>query len=207
MYWEAWVAFSLACLVVLTIPGPTVLMVVSYGLSQGRVASFSAVAGVMLGDFVAITASLLGVGAILAASATVFALMKYAGAAYLIWLGLQMWRSAGRLSDLQSSRPAMGRKIFRDTFLVTVLNPKGMLFFVAFLPQFINPSLPLLPQFVIMDLTFVLLGGANALAWILAAGSMRRFFDSSGMLRRFKRVGGTGLIGAGLFTALSGRSG
>lgn len=90
---EIWLAFALASAVLLSIPGPTVLLVVSYALARGRSSAWATVPGVTLGDFTAITASLLGAGALLQASATLFTVLKLAGAAYLIWLGIQTWRA------------------------------------------------------------------------------------------------------------------
>lgn len=203
---ETWLAFSLACMVVLAIPGPTVMMVLGFALSQGRRSAIASVLGVMLGDAVAMTISLAGLGAILATSATLFSVLKFCGAAYLLWLGIQMWRSGGKLGEVARMDEISKIKIFRDTFFVTVLNPKGMVFFVAFLPQFITPNAALLPQFGIMELTFVGLGGLNVVFWVAMAGGMRRFFATPGMMKRVNRIGGTGLIGAGLVTALSGQT-
>ena len=109
MSFELWMTFALASAALLTIPGPTVLLVVSYALGGGRRTGWATVPGVTLGDFTAMTVSLLGAGAILAASATLFTVMKLAGAAYLVWLGIQLWRQPDGGGFLISARPPVGR--------------------------------------------------------------------------------------------------
>lgn len=205
MSFESWLAFVAASTVLLLIPGPTVLMVISFGISQGRRAVTASTLGVMLGDFIAITASLAGLAALLAASSLLFLIMKYLGAAYLMYLGVKMWLARDEAPE-QFEVPAVSSfKIFRDTFLVTVMNPKAILFFVAFLPQFIVPAQPVLLQFAIMDATFVALSFLNCLLWAAMAGGLRKVVSGPAAMRRLSKAGGTGLLGAGLFTALSGR--
>ncbi len=207
MSFEAWLAFSVASIFLLIIPGPTVLMVVSYSLSQGKRAAAASVCGVMFGDALAITAALAGLGAILATSAGLFQILKYIGAAYLIYLGVKMWHSTAGVASTVDMPSVPAQQIFRDTLLVTAFNPKGILFFVAFLPQFIDPARPTLMQFLILGTTFVVLGGVNVLFWISMSGGLRKMIKGPGALKHFHKVGGTGLLGAGIFTALSGRTG
>jgi threonine/homoserine/homoserine lactone efflux protein len=130
-------------------------------------------AGVALGDFVAMTASLLGLGALVMASATLFTVLKWVGAAYLIWLGVKLIRSAPSTGlDVQAT-DITANGVFKHAAAVTALNPKSIAFFIAFVPQFIRPDAPLLPQFVILIATFVGLAAANALAYALLADKMR----------------------------------
>lgn len=202
MLFETWLAFAVASAVLVAIPGPTVMLVVSFALGQGRRSAWATVPGVALGDLVAMVISLAGAGAVLAASAAAFTVLKLAGAIYLIWLGYGLWRSTPKTLE---AKPATGRRLFRDSFTVTVLNPKGIVFFIAFVPQFINTSAPLLPQTSILIATFVVLGALNALLWALAAGTMRDRLTSIRAQRMIGRVGGSFLILAGLVTALTRR--
>ena len=203
---EIWIAFVLASSVLLAIPGPTVLLVVSAALGRGRATGWATVPGVALGDFTAMTVSLVGAGAVLAASATLFTALKLAGAAYLVWLGLRLWRAPAQLSGKGADRPPRdGWRMFRAAYVVTALNPKSIVFFVAFVPQFLDAGAPLLPQAAILVATFVALAAVNTALWALTAGEMRRL-ARPGMMRLMQRAGGTLLIGAGLLTAMSRRA-
>lgn len=204
---ELWIAFTLASAALLAVPGPTVLLVVSYALGKGRARALATVPGVALGDFTAMTVSLLGAGAILAASTTLFTVLKLVGAVYLVWLGIQLWRAGGSMSEITASgAPADRPRMFWNAYVVTALNPKGVVFFVAFVPQFVDPAGPLLAQFAILEATFVLLAAANAAIWALLAGRMRARLQEPWALRLVHRVGGGFLIGAGLLTALTRRT-
>ncbi|UUX49163.1 LysE family translocator [Nisaea acidiphila] len=202
-----WLAFAAATSVMLAIPGPTVMLVASYAMSRGRESGWLTVPGVALGDLTAMIVSLAGAGAVLAASAELFTILKFAGAAYLVWLGIQLWRSKPELA----LAPAGGgrrqkTRMFANAYVVTALNPKGIVFFVAFVPQFIDPSRPLFLQFVILVTTFVILGAINAAFWAIMAGTMRSRFSSPFALRLVNRLGGSAMIGAGLLTALTRRA-
>ena len=201
-----WLAFALASFVLLIIPGPTVLLVVSYALTQGRRVALAMAAGVALGDFTAMTLSLAGVGALLLASATLFAILKWAGAAYLVYLGVRLWRSSPVLPDVAAAPPKPAGAILLHAFVVTALNPKSIAFFVAFVPQFIDRSAPLLPQFVVLEATFVTLAAANALAYALAADRLRARIRRPGVLAWMNRAGATCLVGMGVATAALSRS-
>ncbi len=201
---DLYLAYLLTTCVVLVIPGPTILLVVSYALSHGRRTALATVAGVAAGDLLAMTLSLAGVGALLAASATAFTVLKWIGAAYLIWLGVKLWRApAVPLAAAADEPPAVppARSMGLHAFAVTALNPKSIAFFVAFLPQFISPDHPPVPQMVIMGGTFLVLAIANAAAYGLLAGSLRAQIRRPATMRLVNRVGGTALIGAGVATA------
>jgi len=138
---ETWLAFAAASAVLLVIPGPTILTVVSYSLAHGRRANVPLVAAVTLGDSTALVLSLLGLGALLATSAFLFNLIKWAGGLYLIILGLRMLRSGASNTTLaQPAAPASTCRLFFNTYAVTATNPKGIIFFIAFLPQFLRPE-------------------------------------------------------------------
>ncbi len=206
MTFEQWLAFAAASAVLLVIPGPTILLVISYSLTQGRRAARATVAGVALGDFTAMTASMLGLGLLLSASAELFTILKWIGAAYLVYLGIKMWRApVGELgkADTGEVRP---RRIFLHTYIVTALNPKGLVFFVAFLPQFLDPAEPVVPQLVIFEVTFLVLATLNATLYGLLAAGARRTIRKPAVQRWVNRTGGTLLIGAGAATALIRKS-
>jgi threonine/homoserine/homoserine lactone efflux protein len=174
---ELYLSFVLATMVVLAIPGPTILLVMSYALGQGRRAVAPAVAGVALGDATSVTLSLLGLGAILSLSASLFAALKWIGAAYLIWLGVRMWRAGPARRDLSDAEGGGkgGRRgaILGHTYLVTALNPKSIAFYIAFMPQFVVPDVAPAPQFALLGATFVVLGIANALVYGLCVSRLR----------------------------------
>ena len=199
---ELFLPFLFATVILLATPGPTILLVVSYALAQGRGVALAVVAGVILGDLLAMSATLLGLGVILTTSATLFTAMKWAGAAYLAWMGWRMIRSAGTATaDLAQVAGKSRRTAFRDSALVTLLNPKSIGFFVAFVPQFIDPSAPVAPQFGVMIATFVGLGGVNALAYALLAARLRAKVARPERMAWMQRGGGAVLIGLAAFTA------
>ncbi len=198
-----YLSFVAAASLLLIIPGPTVLLVIGYGLADGRRALWALVAGVALGDAVACAGSLAGLGALLSASAAAFTVVKAVGAAYLVWLGIGMVRSGGQAAASAPPRPA-GRKFFH-AFTVTALNPKSILFFVAFLPQFVSPAAPALPQLVLLGATFVVLAVANTTAYGYLAGAAGRRMQDPRLIGRLRRAGGGALIGAGLMTAVAAR--
>ncbi|RVL67071.1 LysE family translocator [Sinorhizobium meliloti] len=204
MSFEHWFAFAAASAVLLAIPGPTILLVISYTLGHGRKIAGATVAGVALGDFTAMTASMLGLGALLATSAAVFTVLKWIGAAYLVWLGIKLWRAPvgnDSGSTVETSPAERPLRIFLHTYAVTALNPKSILFFVAFLPQFLDLSRPLFAQMAIFETTFLILATINAAlyAWLAAAaGSTIR---KPNIRRIVNRLGGSLLIGAGFLTA------
>jgi threonine/homoserine/homoserine lactone efflux protein len=198
---EVWIAFVAASTILLIIPGPTVLLVVSYALGQGWRAALPMAVGVALGDFTAITLSMLGVGALLATSAGLFTALKWLGAAYLIWLGVKLWRAGGTLEAEPRTDRASAAKMLGHAWLVTALNPKSITFFVAFLPQFLNPELSFVTQMLIFEATFLVLAFANALGYAVVASRARRLAGNPRAISWFNRAGGTLLIGAGLATA------
>lgn len=204
MSFETWLAFAAASAVMLAIPGPTILLVISYALGHGRKVAGATVGGVALGDFKAMTASMLGLGVLLATSALLFTALKWLGAAYLVWLGVKLWRApvAAGGAGVDAAPPQQSpRRIFLHSFLVTALNPKSLIFFVAFLPQFMTTTQPLLPQMVILEATFLVLAVLNAGFYALLASAARTSIRKPHVQRAVNRVGGALMIGAGLFAA------
>ena len=198
---EQWLAFSAAAAVLLAIPGPTILLVISYALGHGRKATAALVAGVALGDFTAMTASMIGLGALLAASATLFTALKWVGAAYLVYLGIRLWRAPVGVAALGATEEARPWRMFAHAYAVTALNPKGIVFFVAFLPQFLNTAAPVVPQMIIFEATFLVLATINVSLYALMASSARRTVRNPVVQRAVNRIGGSLLIGAGVLTA------
>ncbi|QND48877.1 LysE family translocator [Rhizobium lusitanum] len=202
---EHWLAFVAASAVLLAIPGPTILLVISYALGHGRKATTATVAGVALGDFTAMTASMLGLGALLATSAAIFTGLKWIGAAYLIYLGIKLWRVpvSDRASETEDTGAGKERpfRIFLHTYAVTALNPKSIIFFVAFLPQFLDTSQPITFQMVVFEVTFLTLATLNATTYGLMASMARKTIRKPSVQRLVNRTGGTLMIGAGLLAA------
>lgn len=204
---ENWLAFVAAASLLLVLPGPTILTLISYSVSQGRRAGIALVAGVALGDSTALLLSLLGLGALLAASAFWFTLLKWVGGLYLLYLGIRLLRAGVSPVPEQAGPAAHSRwKMFWNTYLVTALNPKGIVFFVAFLPQFIDPAADAGPQMSVLAVTFVVLAAVNASLYTVFAASARRLLAAPAAQRRFNIAGGTLLSAAGLW-ALSMRRG
>ncbi|MDU9002495.1 LysE family translocator [Sedimentitalea todarodis] len=204
MPFDLWLAFAAASTALLLIPGPTVLLVLSYALSKGRSVALASASGVALGDLIAMSASLAGLGALVATSATLFSILKWVGAAYLVWLGIKLLRSAPTegLDTIKTEREVTPRSVFAHAAGVTALNPKSIAFFIAFVPQFLQTGAPMLPQFAILISTFVILAAINALAYALLADKLRQTVRKPAVITALTRSGGVTLIGMGLFTAL-----
>lgn len=192
-----------ASIALLLIPGPTVLLVLSYALSQGKRVALATVGGIALGDLVAMSASLAGLGALVLASATLFTVLKWVGAIYLVYLGVKLFKSASTasLGDLEKVSETSAINIFTHAAAVTALNPKSIVFFTAFVPQFIVVGNPLLPQLAILIATFVGLALINALAYALLADKLRAKISRPSVLAGFSRFGGVALITMGVITA------
>ena len=201
-----WLAFVAASAVLLIIPGPTILTVISYSVSHGRRANVPLVAAVALGDSTALVVSLLGLGALLATSAFWFTVVKFAGGLYLLYLGIKLLRAGVTASELASPAVPQSRwRLFANTYLVTALNPKGIVFFVAFLPQFISPGVDLTRQLWILAITFVALATLNATLYAVFAGAARAALKSPRAQRRFNLTGGALLSIAGVWALLAKR--
>lgn len=200
---DLWLTFVAASTALLLIPGPTILLVLSYALTQGRKVAVATAAGVALGDLIAMSASLLGLGAVVLASATAFTVLKWVGAVYLIWLGFKMLRSAGSadLRDIAKAADLPARGVFGHAAAVTALNPKSIGFFIAFVPQFIDPTAAMLPQFAVLISTFVALAALNALAYALLADKLRSRISRPAVMHGLTRLGGITLMGMGVLTA------
>lgn len=200
--------FTAAALALLLVPGPAVLYIVTRSVEQGRLAGFVSDLGIHSATLVHVAAAALGLSAILASSALAFSLVKYAGAAYLIWLGLRKlfgW-SAYMAGEIVAPHPGYGR-LFRDGFVVNLLNPKTALFFLAFLPQFVDVSRgQVAMQIAVLGLLFTGLGLVTDGCYALAAGSAGNWLRRSRAWLGFERyVSGLVMIGLGLTAAFAGQ--
>ncbi|MEF8701001.1 MAG: LysE family translocator [Candidatus Accumulibacter sp. UW26] len=198
-------AFLLASFVLAITPGPGVLYIVTRSLVQGRRCGLVSVAGVALGNLGNAFAASIGLAALFALSSLAFAAVKYAGALYLVYLGVQMFRSSPA-DEAAVVPPAVPlRRVFSDGFVVALLNPKTTLFFAAFLPQFLSPQAAPMLQSMTLGALFVALAAVTDCAYALAAGFVAPALAQARGLRRYGRRLGAGVfIGLGVFTALSG---
>ena len=204
---EAWLAFVAASAVLLVIPGPTILTVISYSMAHGKRANVPLVAAVALGDSTALALSLLGLGTLLAASAFWFTVVKVAGGLYLLFLGLKMFRAG--LSPLEVRKPAAPVSMWRlsvNMWLVTALNPKGVVFYVAFLPQFINRHTDINHQLWVLAITFVVMATINATLYAVFAAKASSFLASRRAKQGFNIAGGSLLSIAGAWALLAKRA-
>lgn len=209
-----WTLFIVAAIVLLITPGPAVLYVVTRSLDQGRRAGLVSVAGIGLGTLAHVTAATLGISALLASSAAAFGVVKWAGAAYLVWLGLQrMLKRDREEGEGRTIRPQPQHgpwQTFWQGFVVNLLNPKTALFFLAFLPQFVNAAQPVAPQMLALGLCFTGLGLLSDGLFALLAGTVRRRVltgqRAAGLLKAQRYLTGGVFIALGLTAALTRRA-
>ncbi len=202
-------AFAPASFVLIVIPGPSVLFVISRGVVLGRRAALATVVGNCAGVYVQVAAVALGVGAIVERSAVVYDTIKLAGAAYLVWLGVRTFRNRRDLAQALGApvTAKSGRRILREGFVVGLTNPKAAVFFAAILPQFTDPSLGHVPlQMLALGVVFIAIALVCDGAWGLVAGTARERLAASP--RRLEAIGGAGgvvLVGLGVGLAVTGR--
>ena len=199
--------FLAACTLLAVTPGPGVIYIVTRTLSQGRAAGASSVAGVACGNMLNATGAAVGLATLFAVSSLAFTLVKFAGAAYLIWLGIKLLRE-GANSDVAAApvvvKAHIGR-VFRDGVLVALLNPKTTIFFAAFLPQFMQPDALALPQALLLGAIFVVVAATSDLVYVtLASWLAPRFAGGAARAGRYGRyASGGALIALGVASALA----
>jgi threonine/homoserine/homoserine lactone efflux protein len=199
--------FAAAALALLLVPGPAVLFVVARSMEHGRPAALASVAGVHLGTLVHVAAAAFGVSAIFAASDLAYDAVRYGGAAYLVFLGVRALRRRGEgAGEEVEVRPTTRRRLLAEGAVVNVLNPKTALFFLAFLPQFVDPGHgPVAPQVLVLGATFVLLGLCTDSTYALVAAHVGgRLRGRRGVGTRLQLVSGVVYIGLGLLAAVGG---
>jgi len=197
---EILLTFIIAVIVFCIIPGPTVILVIGQALSHGKKSVVPLVAGVLFGDFIAMSLSLLGLGVILAASATLFFILKWFGVLYLIYLGVKTFRENPVDFKIENNNFSQ-KDMFQSAFLVTALNPKDIMFFVAFLPQFVSSQSPAFPQLIILMFTFLSIVALNISFYTIFSGKISHKIQNYNARKRLNKIGGSSLIGAGLITA------
>jgi len=202
--------YALASFVIIVIPGPSVLFVVGRALSYGRRTALATVCGNSAGNYLVAVFVAIGVGAIVQQSELAFTVLKAAGAAYLVFLGIQAFRRRGKLAEVFSTSlpPRTDKRAVREGFVVGVTNPKALILFGAVLPQFVDRSAGNVPaQMLILSLMSIAIGLVSDSSWAIAASQLRAWFARSP--RRFAMVGGAGglaTIGVGVTVAVTGRS-
>ena len=199
--------FIAAALVVLLLPGPGVLYIVARSLSQGRRAGLVSAVGLSAGALVHVAAATLGLSAIMLASATAFGVVKALGAAYLIYLGIRALLARQPVAGTTTVAPRSLRRLFTDGVVVSVLNPKIAIFFLAFLPQFADPGLgPVPQQIMLLGLLYALLALFTDSAYVLLADSLRRWFGGRWTRGSLPRYGSAAVyLGLGVSAALTER--
>jgi threonine/homoserine/homoserine lactone efflux protein len=197
--------FAIAAFALIIVPGPAVLYIVSQSVGHGRAGGLAAVAGVEVGAFVHVAGAALGVSAIIASSATAFSVLKLAGGAYLIVLGIRRLRERDTIATEGPARPRALPAIFRQGMLVNALNPKTALFFLAFLPQFVDPGRGHVAlQAIALGLIFVAIATVCDAVWAIGAGSLAGVLHASERARKLERWASGGiLIGLGVLATLA----
>jgi len=203
--WSSLGLFVIAALVLLLTPGPAVLYIVTRSIDQGRRAGLVSVLGVHVGTLAHIFAAAAGISALLAASATAFGIVKYLGAAYLIYIGVRRLLDRSTITAVTPGAPRRLRRAFLDGVVINVLNPKTALFFLAFLPQFVTVSRGHVgAQIVCLGVVFVLLGAVTDSLYALTAGTAARWLRGKPRFLASERwISGGLYIGLGLVAAMS----
>jgi threonine/homoserine/homoserine lactone efflux protein len=199
---ELFAAFLLITFVLVITPGPIVTLVIATGATRGVRPALVTVGGTVMGNALLVAAIAFGLSWVLKSSLVLFEAIRWVGAAYLVFLGIQAWRNAGREAELP---PPPGRVHFWRGFLVALSNPKTIAFFTAFLPQFVDPALPAEFQLAVMCAVSVLMAAVTDTAWAIAAGLGRAWFVKPACARFLGRVSGAVLIGGGVWLSLSRR--
>lgn len=201
--WPLFSAFLLASFVLAITPGPGVLYIVTRSLVQGRQSGLVSVVGVAFGNLGNALAASVGLAALFAVSSLAFSVVKYAGALYLVYLGVQMLRPSAIENLVAMPAATSLTRVFRDGFVVALLNPKTTVFFAAFLPQFLSPDAPPMFQSIALGTLFVAIAALTDSAYALAAGAVAPALRGSVARHMGRRLGGGLFIGLGVFTALA----
>ena len=207
MSWHVWLAFVLASTLMGIIPGPGVTSIVGYAIGSGRRTALASVAGMAAGNAVAITLSLAGVGALLAASALAFSVLKWTGVFYLVTLGLITFQKARNSAGEghRTSQVATPRTAFLGNVVVGVFHPKTIVFFIAFVPQFISAKAAYAPQAILLALTFVTAVLLTDTLYALGASAASHWLRRPGVALWSRWASGSVLVAAGVATAAARR--
>lgn len=202
-------AFCLAVTILVLVPGPIVTMVVANSLSHGTRTGLTTVAGASIGNALLLAAAAAGVLTFFAFLSEAFVIVRWAGAAYLIWLGIKAWRAhSGEGAEAAAlAVPRSPRAVFLQGFLIAITNPKTIVFYIAFLPQFIDPHLPAGQQLLAMTGVTIVIALITDSTYAVLAGRVRGWFTAPGRRRLQGRITGTLLIGTGCGLLLARRGG
>ncbi len=203
MNWDLFAAFLVITAVLIVVPGPIVTLIIATGARQGVRAALVTVVGTSAGDAVLLAVIAFGLGWMVQNAGQLLVVLRWAGAAYLIWLGITAWRHAGAVESVEASR----RVNFTRGFLVALSNPKTIAFFTAFLPQFVDPALPAAPQLFVMCTVTALFAAVSNTAWAIASGMGRAWFMRPARAKLLGRMSGAVLIGGGIWLSLARRTG
>jgi threonine/homoserine/homoserine lactone efflux protein len=204
MNWQFFFAFIAITLILVLTPGPIVTLVIATGATRGTRAGLITVAGSTLGNALLVTGIALGLSLVIEHAAAIFEWLRWIGAAYLIWLGIGAWRHAGAAAAVA---PPGGHVYFRRGFVAAITNPKTIAFFTAFLPQFIDPTLPAGHQLLVMCGVAVTMAGLTDCGWAVVAGAGRTFFLRRANAAWLARLSGLALIGGGIWLTFVRRPG
>ncbi len=202
---DLYLTFVAATVVLIAMPGPMVSLVVANSLSQGTRAGLVTVAGGITALLGQLAVTVLGMGSVLGLLAHWFEWVRWAGVAYLLYLGVAAWRAPLGTAAVPAA-PRASRALYAQGFVVNATNPKALVFYAAFFPQFLSPALPALPQLLALSVTFFLIATTLDSSYALVAGKARHWLRSERLQRWRNRVTGSLLIGAGLGLALARRS-
>ncbi|HEY4142590.1 MAG TPA: LysE family translocator [Pseudolabrys sp.] len=204
MNYQLFSAFLLLTVILVLTPGPIVTLVIATGATRGVRAGLITVAGSTVGNALLVSGIALGLSLVIAYAAVIFEWLRWIGAAYLIWLGIQSWRHAGAQAEVV---PPRGHVYFRRGFLAAITNPKTIAFFTAFLPQFIDPSLPAGHQLTVMCVVAVTMASLTDCGWAVVASAGRSLFLRNASAKWLGRISGLALMGGGVWLSLARRPG
>lgn len=204
MNYQLFSAFLLLTVILVLTPGPIVTLVIATGATRGVRAGLITVAGSTVGNALLVSGIALGLSLVITYAAVIFEWLRWVGAAYLVWLGIQSWRHAGKEAEVA---PPRGHVYFRRGFLAAITNPKTIAFFTAFLPQFIDPSLPAGHQLTVMCAVAVTMASVTDCGWAVVASAGRSLFLRNASAKWLGRVSGLALIGGGVWLSLARRPG
>jgi threonine/homoserine/homoserine lactone efflux protein len=199
---QNWLLYTAAAVGLSLTPGPNGLLALTHGALYGARRTVFTIVGGSVGFATVIALSMFGIGALLAANVGLLVMLKWLGGAYLVWLGIQVWRSPAMAESRAEVKVASGRSLFRAGLFSAISNPKGILFFVAFLPQFIDPAQSLAVQFLIMAATFVVIEFFYELTVASLADRIQPWLKKVG--KTFNKVFGSVFIGIGILLPLRG---
>ncbi|AIU68377.1 homoserine/homoserine lactone efflux protein [Vibrio coralliilyticus] len=198
---HVWLAYVVTAVVFSLAPGSGTVNSISNGLSYGTRKSLSAIAGLQIGLTLHIILVGAGIGALVAQSATAFTMIKWVGAAYLVWLGIQKWRDKSGLATHTQGEALSGTKLMSNAVLINLTNPKSIVFLVALFPQFIDPAKDQLTQLAVLGVTTVVIDSIVMLGYTSLAAQMGRFIRSDKIMSKINKVFGSMFVGCGALLA------